>query len=149
MVISKVLLMKALKRFTLFVCIITSFYGCPDRELEIDSTIEFTNNSDEVIIYYEEFKKPNDTALNSNSYFPTSQQIEMASIPADDVVFIEGPYVSLFESLENEVLMIFLFSKDTIDQVPWDRIRDEYLILRRYDLTLEDLEAMNWTIEYP
>ena len=45
--------------------------------------------------------------------------------------------------------MIFLFSKDTIDQVPWDRIRDEYLILRRYDLTLEDLEAMNWTIEYP
>ncbi|MCB9292373.1 MAG: hypothetical protein H6559_04465 [Lewinellaceae bacterium] len=45
--------------------------------------------------------------------------------------------------------MLYLFSRDTIGQVPWQRIRDEYLVLRRYDLTLEDLEALDWTVEYP
>ena len=50
---------------------------------------------------------------------------------------------------QDDILMLYLFSRDTIEQVSWDRIVDEYLILRRYDLTLEDLEDINWTITYP
>ena len=141
--------MRVLRQIALCVCAITFFYGCPDRDLEIDSTIKFANNSDKTIVYYEEYKKPNDTTLDADSYFPTSQQVETSSISSGNVVFNEGPYINLFERLEEEVLMIYIFSKDTIDQVPWPRIRDEYLVLRRYDLSLEDLEAMDWTVKYP
>jgi hypothetical protein len=45
-------------------------------------------------------------------------------------------------------LMIFLFSKDTVAQVPWVKIKNDYNILKRYDFGLKELETINWTIEY-
>jgi len=43
----------------------------------------------------------------------------------------------------------FLFSKSQIDTIPWDSIRNNYLILRRYDLSNGDLVDGGWNVTYP
>jgi len=41
-----------------------------------------------------------------------------------------------------------LFDEEVIDNNSWGDIVDNDMYLIRYDLTLQDLEAMNWEIEY-
>lgn len=53
------------------------------------------------------------------------------------------------EKLPNDTISIFILSKDTVDMYSWDKIKNDYNILWRYDLSLEDLEHMNWTVTYP
>jgi hypothetical protein len=58
-----------------------------------------------------------------------------------------------FEDFMNKVqvdtIMIFIFDAKIIETVPWDTIRTKYLVLKRYDLNLQDLQRLNWTITYP
>ena len=32
---------------------------------------------------------------------------------------------------------------------PWETVREDYIILQRYDLSIAELEKLNWTIYYP
>jgi hypothetical protein len=51
--------------------------------------------------------------------------------------------------LPRDTIIVFIFSKDTVDTYSWEKIRSEYNILKRYDLSVSDLENHNWTITYP
>jgi hypothetical protein len=48
-----------------------------------------------------------------------------------------------------DTISMFILSKDTLDKYDWAKIRSDYNILKRYDLSLADLQRMNWTITYP
>lgn len=50
---------------------------------------------------------------------------------------------------EKDSLMFYVFSVDTLDKYSWEEIRQDYKILKRYDLSISDLDSMNWTIIYP
>ena len=51
--------------------------------------------------------------------------------------------------LPNDTLSIFVFSADTIKAYKWSEIKAGYKVLKRYDLSLQDLEKSNWTVTYP
>lgn len=46
-------------------------------------------------------------------------------------------------------LSLFLFNRDSINQYTWDTVEAKYMIVKRWDLSIADLETMNWTITYP
>ena len=50
---------------------------------------------------------------------------------------------------KTDSLMFYVFSVDTLNKYSWDEIREGYKILKRYDLSYEDLDSLNWTITYP
>ncbi len=52
-------------------------------------------------------------------------------------------------SLPNDTLSIFIFHSDTVSSYPWQTIRTEYKILKRYDLSIADLERLNYKVSYP
>jgi hypothetical protein len=54
-----------------------------------------------------------------------------------------------FRTLPYDTLSLFIFHTDTLNKYSWETIRDDYLILKRYDLSLEDLQASDFTITYP
>ena len=58
---------------------------------------------------------------------------------------------SIFESssVPSDTLSLFVFHVDTLAKYDWESIRKDYNILKRYDLSLEDLEQLNFTIIYP
>lgn len=51
--------------------------------------------------------------------------------------------------IPSDTLMIFIFDEKVLKSVKWETIVKDYMVLKRYDLSLQDLESMNWTITYP
>jgi hypothetical protein len=104
--------------------------------------IKIQNNSNDTVQFYESYNYP-DTLIDV-----TKPRLKMV-------------YPSKYSSLESkkdwdEVLVspkdtisIFILSKDTVDKYSWDKIRSDYNVLKRYDLSLDDLEKRSWTITYP
>ncbi len=53
------------------------------------------------------------------------------------------------KELPLDTLSIYFFHPDTLSTYSWDKIRDNYNILKRYDLSVEDLELLDYEIVYP
>ena len=123
--------------------------GCPEEPNPIDSELTFINNSDLEIAYYDELKTPNDTLLTNIAFPQTPQNTEPRTIAANSSLTAKTELKKILQNNPDKLLMIFLFSRKIIKEKPWEEIRDNNLYLERYDLSLEDLEASNWTIEYP
>lgn len=55
----------------------------------------------------------------------------------------------LIKSLPADTLSVFIFHADTLSKYQWEEIRLDYKILRRYDLSLQNLKQLNFTIPCP
>ena len=53
------------------------------------------------------------------------------------------------KKLPADTLSVFLIDADIFENKDWNTICDNYLILKRYDLSIEDLEKTDYTITYP
>ena len=52
-------------------------------------------------------------------------------------------------SLPSHALSVFFIDGSTFENEEWEVVKNDYRILKRYDLSLRDSESMNWTITYP
>lgn len=121
-------------------------FACPDKDPLIDSEIVVYNNSTIEIACFSQFKFPSDTFI-SNLVYSTAPDYFV--IYSNDSLNFPGSWIQSLEEPNGKVLMFYLFNRDTIEQVSWERIEAENLIEKRYDLTLEKLDSLNWTITYP
>lgn len=135
--------------FILLLSVLVISTGCPESFDEPDSTIVLKNTSSIDIVHFMESRMVADTVLPQSTPFPGEGNIANTLIPADSSRTYTDSYIQGFEENPNKVLMIWFFSRDSVEQLSWDSIVSNYQVLRRYDLTLDDLEAMNWTVEYP
>ena len=46
-------------------------------------------------------------------------------------------------------VFVYVFDAEVIENTSWDVVARDYLVLKRYDLTLEDLKRLDWKITYP
>jgi hypothetical protein len=127
--------------------ILVSLLGCPNYS--DDTTIILINNSSDTLLYYDIYKKTGDTLLKNNSIYPTEETKKRWMLLPNSQLLFPGRFKNLFEEMPEYQYVMFLFEKQTVDSVSWDIIKSNYLVLRRYDLSLADLEEMNWTITYP
>ncbi|MFV0249304.1 MAG: hypothetical protein ACK5H1_10170 [Tenacibaculum sp.] len=51
--------------------------------------------------------------------------------------------------LPSDTLSIYFFHPDTLSKYSWDMIRKDYNILKRYDLSIEDIQRLDYEITYP
>lgn len=54
-----------------------------------------------------------------------------------------------FEALPADTLSILFFSPDTVRKYGWKQVQSKYLILKRKDISLQDLEENDYLITYP
>ncbi len=123
--------------------------GCPDRDnLKPDATIVMVNKTNKDILFnFSPTPYPDTTLFEGDSPFSDLQQYNLSLIHANNSRSMIGDWIAGFEK-DPTPIMLFFFSRDTIDQVPWEKIRSEYNILKRYDLSKSKLDSLNWTIEY-
>ena len=110
--------------------------GCPE-EKEPDNYLTIINNTEEEIHLFFNvkslFDKRGIEGLPHNKIAPKN-------------IYREG---FLYEVFENNKLMIFVFVKNNIFKTySLKEIHDQELYDKRYDLTLEDLEKMDFKIAY-
>jgi hypothetical protein len=53
------------------------------------------------------------------------------------------------DNLPSDTLSIYLFDADTVNICGWEEIAMDYKVLKRYDLSVDDLIKTNWTVTYP
>lgn len=46
-------------------------------------------------------------------------------------------------------VFVYVFDADIVENTSWGIVARDYLVLKRYDLTLEDLQRLDWKITYP
>ena len=52
------------------------------------------------------------------------------------------------EDIPGKKLQVFVFTIPVNDN-NWDSVRNNYLVQKRYELTVDDLNTMNWVVSYP
>lgn len=130
-----------------FVIIITT--GCPENFGEPDSRIIIVNKTKEKTSYFYRINDKKDTLLENFPFPLTLENTKSRTIQPQNQDTLIGPFRTVLDENPENMLYLYLFSSAVIDTVPWDSIVMNYQILHRYDLTLSDLEAMNWIVEYP
>jgi hypothetical protein len=60
-----------------------------------------------------------------------------------------GSYSSLYNDLPSDTISFVIYDTDTLAKYSWEIIRQQYNILQRYDLSLQDLQKLNYTLYYP
>jgi hypothetical protein len=128
--------MKTLKILLLSI-ICFSLQGCPG-EIEKEPDISFKiQNSSTMDIYF--------TVSHNNGNILIRQPEERDRILINGVKN-EVTFNSFFQ--EGRLLTIFIYKKSTLDSKTWQEIKDQGLYDKRYDLTLEQLKALNYEIVY-
>lgn len=59
------------------------------------------------------------------------------------------PWSNEINELPADTLSIFFFDKTVFEDSSWTEITNNYLVLKRYDLSLQDLERLNFNVPYP
>jgi len=130
-----------MKEVGLFFSLILLLTACPmDRE----RGLVVKNNSNQVIVVTGGYILP-DTLLPKNLN-------KLININPNDKHSIYGGLVgdSWWEKLDRgEKLTLFVLSKDSIDKYSWDYLRENNVIIKRYEFNWEELDMIKWHITYP
>ena len=110
------------------------------------------NNADYPIIYFTGINESllpavyPDTTLNVDSF-----SLEAKIQPRENLdLWARGVRIKdLFDDLPGDTLSIYLFHIDTLKNNTWADVQAGYKILKRYDLSLEDLEHLDYKLNYP
>ena len=54
-----------------------------------------------------------------------------------------------FNLLPRDTLSIYIFHTDTLNKYPWNIVKEKYMVLKRYDLSLSDLKQLDFKVSYP
>ena len=122
--------------------------ACEDTFGEKFYTIFIDNNSSKTVYFYtyDEFSEIQypDTILPSTNPGPT-----ILGSGARFYIRDRKPWPELINELSSDTLSIFFFADNIYEDSSWSAISNQYLILKRYDLSIDDLERINFKVPYP
>lgn len=133
----------------LITIILLNSNGCVNFSLvETFYTFTIVNESSEPIYFYE-------ASLSASMQYPDTVLSE--SKPDAAIVRVNSRFLidsrtkwsKILEDLPSDTLSIFIFDAEVYENTDWSEIRDDYNILKRYDLSLGELERLDFTVTYP
>lgn len=116
-----------------------------------DLRFKVQNNSSNTISYFDNANNYPDTSisyisdqfLKANDYYSITPE-------KNRIIYTTGTsWEQIFNQAPEGIVMLYIINTDLIKNNPWDSIQNQYNILARYDLSIEDLKHRNFTIEYP
>jgi hypothetical protein len=126
--------------------------GCKKTAMDFDYPLYVQNNAEHSIKVYVN----NDAgykALYPDTVIADFKERLTMEIRGGEKKSVAGGsarWESVFEvSVLSDTLSLFILHQDTLSKYPWQEIRKGYRILKRYDLTLEDLKRLDFNIPYP
>lgn len=128
---------------TLFLCIsIFLFCACPERVTDL--CLE-NNYGKKVRINFLD-----DWSI-THGYYKNDTSITWLEKEYLEIVFPEGKHITVgwggdyadwFSVFPNDTLRIFFFDNELVNCTPWEEIVSGYRILRRYDLSVQDMKTL-------
>lgn len=133
----------------IIVLLILSFfviYSCELIHGSFDYRMTIINNSNNKIYFWKYFTYP-DTAVGEFRPDPLMDFVNPKS--SNDLPTMTRWELIFEKNLPSDTLILFIFDAEVLETTPWDTIQANYMILKRYDLSYDDLVRLDWTITYP
>jgi hypothetical protein len=129
----------------LIIIFISLFYSCGDKNPFATTRYQILirNNSNKNISFFDSRVYPDTAMPLIKPYYGTSFSNGSSGIDS------ESKWETIIDNTPKDTLSIFITDFDTMVYKPWNEIRTQYRILKRYDLSLQDLQNKDWTITYP
>lgn len=110
---------------------------------DVQHYFKINNNANHWISYYVDESYP-DTVIKLTK--PTIKTVPPnSSFKESDW----GTWGERFDNIEGNKISVYVIHTDTLNKYTWEKVRDDYMILKRYDLSLDDLKESDFTITYP
>jgi hypothetical protein len=127
--------------------IILASISCNRNAENCHDSVEIINNSENPIYFERSQRFPDTLTLYPNpSLDPVYRKINSHTRKND---IIRDCFETEFKLNDKGIIMYYLFDANTLETTPWDTIVKKYMILKRYDLSLQDMQNLNWTMTYP
>lgn len=138
--------MKILSKIAVFISLVLMVYGCPEYG-KIRPDIKVINKSDYNIVLQEQINPKENKYYCSN--VGTTIWIWVKSNDSTLLVSDETYNNNLNKS---DSVIIYIIDENTYKKY-WKQPCDTFFkyvpVLHRYQLNIEDLQSMNWTVVYP
>ena len=114
-----------------------------------DEKLTIFNNTENAIYACLADEYNQDTSYVYINYNPVNDPQQKID-PFEEKVAIEvlDSWEYVFENITDTVA-IYFFDAEVIESVPWDTVRNKYMVLDRYDYSYQDFVDLDWTITYP
>jgi hypothetical protein len=120
-----------------------------DTDMDPDSTLTIINNSNTDLIVVTSVTSF-DTLIDKMSFIKVKYQQDKLTLLADSIVNYRSNWIYSLTNIGSPgLLRIFFFDKDTVNNNSWENIVANYMIIKRYEYTLNDLDRLNWKITFP
>jgi len=106
--------------------------------------ITFINNSNKDLYYSAGENYPDTNIVDDNPIVDESYKINHHSTGNFTK---RSCYEQVFNLTSKKIY--FIFDAHVLQTTPWDTVMKKYMIVKRYELTLQGLKDSNWTITYP
>jgi hypothetical protein len=135
--------MKYMKTIYLFILCLLIINSC---DLLNDEGLKLrVNNVSNTPIYMEWTTDTILDHLTNPIFYSQINKVEAHSIQKN---YYGAPSTGLFDN-KVDTLSVYIFDAQVLETTPWDTVKANYLVLKRYDLSLDDLNRLNWIITYP
>jgi hypothetical protein len=125
--------------------ILTTSVSCEDNH-PFERVYRFwvENKSDKPVYFLVSYTYPDTTIPD------TYNEIGLVSPNSKNPIDSDKKWEEVFRELPADTLSVFIFSsREAISINNWQEIRSEYKILKRYDISIDDLKNNSWIISYP
>jgi len=145
---------KTYKLLLVFILLVFTNGECLKQGSGRDTRLHILNKSNNNIFFWRSFSYP-DTSLPVNNNISRDTLFDgfyqTIIKPGDSGIVSVASSWDYFLSTQvpSGKIEIFLFDLNVLRTTPWKTIAANYMVLKRYDLTLDSLKNRNWEIDYP
>ena len=139
---------------TIILAILLLANTCNKGDENCHKTIVFNNQTDNALYVRGSFDYPDTLAISSDAnpiLDPNFSKVG-ANETNENVLWRRDCFETVFingTTIPSDTLMVYVFDANVLETTPWETVISDNLILKRYDLSLDDLKNMDWTINYP
>jgi len=145
-------MMKKINILLFFTLVLLIGVNCRREKDNCHKTITFINKTEGTLYVTSAYEYP-DTMVFRTEPNPILNPNFTKVLPKENntqVLWSRDCIELAFKDLiPSDTLMIYVFAGQVLNTTPWDIVKANHLVLKRYDLSLEDLQKLDWTITYP
>ena len=127
--------------------VITSSVTC--KKGHGDDRLTVVNNSNKSIYVILQYNYP-DTSINDESWtYLAYNYLQVDSNSSKNLWNSLDWEKVIRDKNASNTMMVFVFDLNNVINKPWMQIQADYDVLKRYDVTIDQLNALNWKVTYP
>jgi hypothetical protein len=122
------------------------FSSCEETKFTVDRII-IENKSNHKIQFFAATQ--GSAFLYPDTTLPTKKEVGLVIPPGLSGYIDTGSWEQEYTKLPSDKMSIYIFDSDTLKKYDWENVRINYRVLKRYDLTLHDLQSTDFYVTYP